>query len=149
MANTVIALFEDLENAQQAERYLLEQGFIQSDINLKTAVYKNQHHEDEETAHTPDLLDSITAFFKDLFGNDHKEVATYVAASTHRTILTVHTGTDQDAERVSGILDQYGAISVGETAGSYAEDDDNQTSARANAIKSRIIQRATNERGSF
>lgn len=143
MANTVIAIFDEVESARQAERYLLEKGYMQSEITLKTAVYKSQPETDSEVPHEPDMLEGIRSFFRKLFGEDEHQVATYHAASHNRTIVTVHTSSEDDAEHVVSVLDSYGALNVHETAGSYhPENDDSVTQSRASEIKSRIVRRS-------
>ncbi|REA56122.1 hypothetical protein DSL64_27245 [Dyadobacter luteus] len=142
MANTVVAIFDEIESARQAERYLLEKGYLQSEITLKTAVYKEQPEGDPEEAHEPDVLEGIRSFFRKLFGEDDYQVTTYHRASHNRTIVTVHTTSDDDAEHVVSVLDGYGALNVHETAGSYhPESDDLATESRAAEIKSRIVRR--------
>jgi hypothetical protein len=140
MANTVIAIFNEIESARQAERYLVEKGYEQSEIVLKTAVYKDPSDTYAEIPQEPDLLEGFKAFFRNLFGNDEHQVATYHQVSHNRTIVTVHTTSDDDAEHVVSVLDSYGALDVHETAGSYHPDDENET--RASAIKSRIVKRS-------
>ena len=167
MANTVIAIFEQTDEAQLAQSQLLAYGILQSQVNIKTASYKSEDQEHPEDNHENDFMGSITAFFKDLFGNDHEDVHHYAAAGRHRTILTVHTETSEEAEQVARILDDNGAININETSGSYfpeneksstqhqfaddsvhnplqnqLTDENSEMNTRASAIKSRIIQRS-------
>ncbi|WP_221391530.1 hypothetical protein [Dyadobacter sp. NIV53] len=169
MANTVIAIFEEAEQAQTAQGHLLTHGFSQ--VNIKTASYKSEASNAEEKEQ--DLIDSITTFFRDLFGADHQDITHYAEAGRHRTIVTVHTDTSEEAEQVAGILDENGAIDVNETSGSYFPENDESTTqhqflddsvhnpaqnhsfeensedrTRVNRIKSRIIQRSI-DKGSF
>ena len=172
MANTVIAIFEKAEQAQSAQNHLLTQGFSQSQVNIKTASYKSETQKPVEDEQEHDFIESITAFFKDLFGADHKDITHYTEAGRHRTIVAVHTDTSEEAEQVSRILDDYGAIDVNETSGSYFPENEktsgshqfsddalhnpapNQslnensgTHARVSGIKSRIIQRSVDKGG--
>ena len=170
MANTVIAIFEQADEAQAAQSHLLAHGFPQSQVNIKTASYKSEAPSTDESEEEPDFMESITAFFKDLFGADHKDVNHYAAAGRHRTIITVHTDTSEEAEQVAQILDDNGAINVNETSGSYfpenekplaqhqfsddalhnpvlnsLSDETSEAHTRASGIKSRIIQRAADK----
>lgn len=170
MANTVIAIFEQADEAQVAQSHLLTHGFLQSQVNIKTASYKSEVQNTEESEQEPDFMESITAFFKDLFGAEHKEVSHYAAAGRHRTIVTVHTDTSEEAEQVAQILDDNGAIDVHETSGSYfpenekpsaqhqfsddalhhsaqnsLSDETGAAHTRVSGIKSRIIQRAADK----
>ena len=170
MANTVIAIFEQADEAQLAQSQLLSYGVLQSQVNIKTASYKSESQDHAEEEHENDIMGSITAFFKDLFGTDHKDIAHYAAAGKHRTIVTVHTDTSEEAEQVAQILDDNGAIDVNETSGSYfpenekplaqhqfsddalhnpvlnsLSDETSEAHTRASGIKSRIIQRAADK----
>ena len=170
MANTVIAIFDQAEQAQQAQDHLLTQGFTEQQVNIKTASYKAEpEDEPEENTHETGLMDNITAFFKDLFGTDDKEVANYAMAGKHRTIVTVHTDSGEEAQQVADILDSFGAIDVNETSGSYFPEneksptqhqfweapthnagethssEESEIQARVSGIKSRIIQRSVDK----
>lgn len=170
MANTVISIFEQVEQASEASSYLLAHGFAQTQVNLKTASYKGEDSGDNETSQETGLMDHITSFFKDLFGADHDEVSKYAAAGRNRTIVTVHTDTSEQAEQAAVILDHHGAINVNETAGSYfpesaeilsqqqfsdnpevidppkqLSDKDAEYRQRASVIKSRIIDRSVDK----
>jgi len=167
MAKTVISIFELADQALEARNHLLSHGFLETQVSIKTASYTDGDSEAEESDPKPDLLDHITSFFKDLFGADHEEISKYAAVGKNRTIVTVHTDTNQDAEQVAEILDHYGALNVNETAGSFFPQnnekishahsmdhpdgsssastisdkyDENRT--RASVIKSRIIERS-------
>jgi hypothetical protein len=170
MANTVIAIFQNAQQAQQAKDHLLAGGFSQSQVNIKTASYKDDTAEAGQEGEAPDLLDNITAFFKDLFAGEEKEASAYAVAAKNRTIVTVHTESSEDAEQVANILDTYGALDVNETPVSDAAPGQepvtdhhfsdhpaqgtthasgsvpgSDTQARAAGIKSRIIQRSVDK----
>ena len=169
MANTVIAIFEQADEAQTAQSHLLTHGILQSQVNIKTASYKSEVESPEESEQEHDIMESITDFFKGLFGTDHKEIPNYAAAGRHRTIVTVHTDSSEEAEQVAGILDDHGAIDVNETSGSYFPENEKSTTkhqftddslhnpaqehhdevsefhTRASRIRSRIVQRSADK----
>jgi len=160
MANTVVSIFETKEAAEDAQQHLISSGYGGYQIELKIASYKSdaQFPVSEEEDH--DMLDKITAFFKDLFGADHEDVGHYTQASRAGIILTVHTDTREEAEKVSEILDAYG-VNLAEqqtNEGSlnplhnldhgdkYLPETDNtrtdrQYENRASKIKTRIVER--------
>ena len=165
MANTVVAIFDSKTAAEQARQYLTSAGYADHQIEIKVASYKPdvQFPVDEQQDNA--WLDKITVFFKDLFGADHEDVSRYAHASKAGVILTVHTDTRQEAEKVSEILDAYGAEDASEHSESHsatssmvephslADHSDNYTvqagdhelgnayRARAARIKSRIVER--------
>jgi hypothetical protein len=136
MGNTVVAIFEDIASAQQAETYLLEQGFNRADINLKTAVYKKKAEEDDRSDQQLDMFDSVKAFFADIFGNE-EDASNYHLPSRNRTIVTVHTIIDDDAEVVANILDRYGALHIDSPG--FSDGDEDAVRKLASTIKSRIV----------
>lgn len=162
MANTVVAIFENKDAAEQAQQHLISSGYGGYHIELKIASYKAEAQFPVSEAEEKDVLDKITAFFKDLFGSDHEAVDHYSQASRTGIILTVHTDTRSEAEKVSEVLDAYGmkpaAASAEEnpelhTAHSLVDHTGNLTppalenssdqtyQARAVRIKSRIVER--------
>ena len=167
MANTVVSIFRDPEQAQQAQNHLLANGFADKQVDIKIASYKSDSQLPDNEVDNNDLIDKITAFFKDLFGNDDEEVTRYSEAGRKGTILTVHTATSEEAEKVADILDSYGAADVNETSGSYFPESDDlvkqhsfldnpsnsspenryderniETDARVSRLKSRIVERS-------
>lgn len=165
MANTVVAIFGSKTAAEQAQQYLISAGHSASQIEIKIASYKDDvpfpvSEQDDEA-----IRDKITAFFKDLFGADHEEVSRYAHASKAGVILTVHTETHSEAEKVTEMLDAYGAEDAtehseahsggeilnrqhsvadhGENFASQAGESpvNNAYRTRASSIKSRIVER--------
>lgn len=110
MANTVVSIFENVEQAQRAQDLLRASGYADGQVIVKTAVYKTDAQVDESD--NTDVFDKIADFFKDLFGADDEEVATYSEAGHKGTIITVHTADRDEAEKVAAILDGYGAVDV-------------------------------------
>lgn len=63
---------------------------------------------------------SISRFFKSLFGNDDDDVNTYSnVAQRSGSIVTVHAESKEEAERAADILDDNGAVDVNEKANQY------------------------------
>ena len=164
MANTVVAIFDNKTSAEQAQQYLLSAGFSSQQIEMKIASYKPDVEFPVSEQQDNAWLEKVTAFFRDLFGADHEDVARYAHASKAGIILTVHTDTRQQAEKASEMLDAYGAEDATEHSERHASSSDFVAShslsdhgenhtfqpgdelssayrSRASRIKSRIVER--------
>jgi uncharacterized protein (TIGR02271 family) len=119
MSNTVIGIFENESDAQQAQNYLLANGFADGNVDIKTASYKSAAGETSDNDRDEDFGDRISNFFKDLFDGDEEETRRYSEAGKRGTIVTVHATSASEAENAAAILDQYGAVDVNESAAGF------------------------------
>jgi uncharacterized protein (TIGR02271 family) len=119
MEQTVVGLFDDRSDAQDAMRELMEEGFIKENIDLSnrgtgTATdYANDTYSDSDA--DLGVGDRIANFFNSLFGDDETTARNYTyAAGDADAILTVHADSPERAELARDILDRNGAIDVDE-----------------------------------
>ncbi|WP_035333650.1 YsnF/AvaK domain-containing protein [Dyadobacter crusticola] len=121
MAKTVVGIFEYESDAQQAQNYLLANGFADGDVDIKTASYTS-----DSSAATVnqdnDMMDRVGNFFRDLFDGDDEEIKRYSEAGRRGTIVTVHATDAVEAEAAAAILDQYGAIDIDGSSENYLDD---------------------------
>ncbi|NIJ52118.1 YsnF/AvaK domain-containing protein [Dyadobacter arcticus] len=120
MSNTVVGIFEYESDAQEAQNYLLANGFADGDVDIKTASYKSETDTAPVKDDNDDVMDRIGNFFKDLFDGDEEETKRYSEAGKRGTIVTVHAATAAEAEAAAAILDEYGAVDVNESAANYS-----------------------------
>jgi len=124
MALTVIGVFDDATEAQQAVDALVSDGFSRSNIDLsaqKTAYSDSEYIADNNRVEE-DRRDSggIGGFFSSLFGSDDDDDARRLRTVAERgTLVTVHVQTADEAERAADILDDNGAVDVDERAAQY------------------------------
>jgi stress response protein YsnF len=119
MTQTVIALFNNSNEATQAVDELVNNGFQRTNIDISngdtnTAIateYENSSRDSSEKS-------GIGRFFSSLFGEDEADKYTTVA-ERNSYVVTVHAQSMEDAERAADILDDYGAINVDEKALEY------------------------------
>ncbi|MCF0040867.1 YsnF/AvaK domain-containing protein [Dyadobacter fanqingshengii] len=119
MANTVIGIFESESKAQEAQNYLLANGFAAGDVDISTSSYNSDTTASTVNRDDEDFGDRIGNFFKDLFDGDEDETRRYSEAGKRGTIVTVHAIDADEAETAAAILDQYGAVDIDETAAGY------------------------------
>ena len=136
MALTVVGIFDNASEAQQAVDKLVADGFGRSNIDLSAATGSNASYSGGGIADThtntsgtrteefvddaKDTGDSIGSFFSSLFGgNDNHETTKYSTVASQSSVVTVHAQTEDEAERAADILDEAGAVDVDEKAAQY------------------------------
>lgn len=172
---TVVGVFDNANEAQQAVEALVSDGFSRSNIDLSTAQSGSQSYNtgdynsgsntgtavpdrhqntsgtmaeevvddtkdvfskvgdsipdrhrntsgtmaEEVVDDTKDVGSSIGNFFSSLFGLDDDKADRYARAAEQSSIVTVHTQSEDEAERAADILDDNGAVDVDERAATY------------------------------
>lgn len=135
MALTVIGVFDNASEAQQAVDQLLNAGFSRSNIDLsaQTDAYTTTDSELVPGRHTntsgtrteefvddaKDVGSSVGGFFSSLFGDDDDNRNKYARVADQGSVVTVHAQTEDEAERAADVLDDAGAVDVNERAAQY------------------------------
>lgn len=146
MALTVIGVFDNSGEAQEAVEALVSDGFSRSSIDLSAAqtdssasgmqsgsstsmsgsgdVFPDRHqntsgtYAEEAVDKTKDVGSSIGDFFSSLFGGGD-DADRYSRVGDRSTIVTVHAQSEDEAERAADILDDSGAVDVNERDEQY------------------------------
>jgi uncharacterized protein (TIGR02271 family) len=123
MTHTIVGLFDSRSEAQAAMQELVQQGFIQENIDI--SIRNVSDSTDYTTADTVSSGTSagggISGFFNSLFGGDETTVNNYTnAANEADAILTVQVDSDERARQAAAILDRHGAIDVDERGAQYS-----------------------------
>lgn len=123
MSSTVVGIFEYTSEAQEAQKYLLANGFSSDNVDIKTSSTTTGTDYTADTHKKDDSSDGIGNFFRNLFGDDDDDLDRYTEAGRKGTILTVHARTADEAEKAARILDNYGAVDIDEdtTKSSYGD----------------------------
>lgn len=111
MAQTVVGIFKNSSEAQNAKKHLLKNGFSDNIIDISSQP-------DKKTDQDEDWGDKVTGFFKNLFSSE-EESSKYSRAASGSTVVTVHVQDSDEAEIAADILDDHGAIDVNEYARSF------------------------------
>jgi uncharacterized protein (TIGR02271 family) len=141
MALTVIGIFDDATQAQQAVEALANAGFSRSSIDLSAGRYadstsstnsssntfQDRHvntsgtRTEEFTDDAKDVGSGIGGFFRSLFGGDdaHDSAQRYSTVADQGSVVTVHAQNQDEAEQAADILDDNGAVDVNERATQY------------------------------
>lgn len=134
MTQTVIGLFDNATEAQQAAQALINQGFDRNRIDISTNNANTSAASGSTNTNT-DSNDSVSNLFNSLFGDSSDDYSNYrEVAQRGSTILTVHAQTPQEAQTAATILDQNNAIDVNARAEQFRTQTNtatNQTAATA------------------
>ena len=118
MAQTVVGMFDNASEAEQAVQKLTSKGFTRDMIDVSNRGISGSSNVD---THDHEEESGITRFFKSLFSSDDdddREKYIHVARKSN-SIVTVHAQTSDQAEEAADILDDCGAVDVDEKAASY------------------------------
>jgi len=142
MAKTVIGMFRNNTEAREAVRELINIGISREDIGITSNSYGPEGTTEVDaadrsrSAHSgTGVGDSITNFFRSLFGDSNAAQSTYYSDAVSRggVVVTVDADSDEIAHRATAVMDRYGAdvdagVSSGASAGvrqgtaNYADD---------------------------
>jgi len=126
MATTVVGLFDNFEQAQNAAEELESIGISRANVSItrghegsEYAVYGGEGAQNYTEPRR--VKGGISGFFERLFGSDvdeHDRGLFSEAARRGTTVLTV-TADDQQVDRVVSVLDRFDAVDIDQRAASY------------------------------
>lgn len=105
MSQTVVGIFEDPSDAQDAVQQLLVHGFSRADIDI--SIQKSEQSNEK-----------LGSFFTSLFGQEEAKSYAEVARQSG-AIVTVHADSANQAAQAANILDEAGALDMDERAYQY------------------------------
>jgi len=122
MAQTVIGVFDNSRDAQNAVDNLVSNGFSRSSIDISNksdSAYgstsgSTYDKRDRDGDGDVDFGDKVGNFFSSLFGGDEADKYSRVASKS--CVVTVHAQSMAEAERAADILDEYGSVDVNDRA---------------------------------
>ncbi len=121
MNNTVVAVFDEYGQAQQAMNALFNEGFTQSDVKLSPAEDTSGAREQFLRSRSEDTGSSwgIGDFFRSLFGSDqHGDDAGVYSEAVRRGsyMLSVDASTEDEADRAADIMQRFNALDLDQRA---------------------------------
>ncbi|MCW3079965.1 YsnF/AvaK domain-containing protein [Segetibacter sp.] len=134
MAQTVVGMFDNSSDAQQAVQKLVSEGISRDRIDISNNT-SGSHSSHSSTSNSSDDHESgVSKFFKNLFGNDDDDADKYShVASRSECIVTVHTQSEDEADRAADILDDNGAVNVDERASEFGFSSGSRNSSAASS----------------
>ncbi len=106
MTKTVVAIYDSMNKAENAANQLLNNGFSNENIDVSAG---DKYSEDTHAGES-----GISRFFKNLFGADDEKSDRYIKIGRQGYVVTVYARSDEEANRASKLLDDYGAMDVDE-----------------------------------
>jgi stress response protein YsnF len=124
MSQTVIGIFDNAAEAQTAVERLTNSGFDRSMIDLSindstSTTSARTSVDDDRDRDNMSFGDRVSRFFKSLFDEEDERTKYAEVARRGGAIVTVHATSSDEAERISDLLDEYGAVDVDERSKSY------------------------------
>jgi len=129
MQHTLIAVFDNHNDATNAMNELLSSGFSREDVRLShgnedpsIAASGSTTTATTDADNEPGIGTSIKNFFSDIFGTDnnehHAKYSTAIERGNH--VLTVNTDSEPEVERAADIVERYGPIDIDEQSEKWA-----------------------------
>jgi len=130
MRHTLVAVFDNRSDAQQALDELLAAGFARTDASLSSADPTGQSDsitgsgEPLAGEHEEGFGASIKHFFAGLFGSDTGEHAMKYAGAVTRGhhVLTLSTDSEPEVERAADIIERFGPVDIDERHDQWTRD---------------------------
>lgn len=116
MQHTLVAVFDNRTNAQDAMNELLSSGFSTQDVRLSSSDISAATTTTTTTASDTGVGSGIKNFFSDLFGSDDNEQATRYqgAVSGGKNVITVTADSLEEVERAADIVQRFNPIDIDE-----------------------------------
>jgi uncharacterized protein (TIGR02271 family) len=130
MAQTVVGIFDDSNQAQRAVERLTAYGFTEADIDVTSQANVVENDNDMATGSSGRMSgsssdkrdsgfgDRVSRFFSNLF-DDESDAQRYSTVARKGTVVSVYADSRDEAERAADILDEHGAVNVDEKATEY------------------------------
>jgi uncharacterized protein (TIGR02271 family) len=125
MQHTLVAVFDNRSDAQNAMDELLASGFTRDNVYVSSADLTGQGTTSLSgtttdttvgTTHEEGVGASIKHFFSNLFGSDNDEHATryssFVTGGQH--VLTLTTTSEPEVERAADVIERFGPVDIDE-----------------------------------
>lgn len=126
MQHTLVAVFDNRNDARNAMNELTSSGFAHAHVHLSNADPSGQTDSisgaaspDDRAGHDSGIAASIRHFFLDLFGTDNSEHASRYEGMLTRGhhVLTVSADSMTEIERAADIIERYGPTDIDEHLG--------------------------------
>jgi stress response protein YsnF len=116
MSHTVIGIFDDKSQANNAVQQLVNNGLSQSNIDSCSNNFNSAHTSAGESHSTDN--NAFTNFFGSVLDKDD-EARKYSDVASRGCTVTVHASSREEAEMAAEVLDRFGAVDVDERAEQY------------------------------
>ena len=128
---TVIGVFDSIDEAQSARESLLNSGFEASELRVQSSSEMEQRGNSSSTMTNPagkdqdeGFMAGVGRFFHNLFGSDDTEQAGHYSEAVRRgsAVLTVTLADDSRVEQARSALASAGAVDIDKRTESWRQD---------------------------
>jgi uncharacterized protein (TIGR02271 family) len=130
MQHTLIAVFDNRNDAENAMNELLSSGFSRQEVKLSQgdatgatdSLTGTPNTESTAERHDEGVGASIRHWFSDIFGTDNSDHAQRYSEAVTRGhhVLTVEAADEPEVERAADIVERYGPVDIDEKAAEWA-----------------------------
>ncbi|MFM9434958.1 uncharacterized protein (TIGR02271 family) [Janthinobacterium sp. CG_23.3] len=125
MQHTLVAVFDNRADAQQAKDELLSSGFASQDVRLSegdaASAGVDQRSGADASVNDGSIGSSIKSFFSNMFGTDTDEHAQKYSTAVSRGsyVLTVSADDEAEVERAADIVEGHGPVDIDEKSAQW------------------------------
>ncbi|MEC5161922.1 MULTISPECIES: YsnF/AvaK domain-containing protein [unclassified Janthinobacterium] len=125
MQHTLVAVFDNRADAQQAKDELLSSGFASQDVRLSegdaASAGVDQRSGADASVDDGSIGSSIKSFFSNMFGTDTDEHAQKYSTAVSRGsyVLTVSADDEAEVERAADIVEGHGPVDIDEKSAQW------------------------------
>lgn len=147
MSHTVVGVFNSNEEAQRARQALIQNGFDDADVVVKSHAASTVAGDSVTTSTSSETRDegfmaSVGSFFSNLFGGDDSESTGHYSEAVRRgsSVVTVTVPDEATANRAQTALASCGAMNIDSLADSWRQDGYSGFDASAQPFTSEQVQ---------
>lgn len=129
MSHTVVGVFNSNEEAQRARQDLLQHGFDDADVTVKshpanTEAIDSTSHTSMSENRDEGFMASVGSFFSNLFGGDESDSTGHYSEAVRRgrAVVTVTVADETGATRAQSALASCGAVNIDALADSWRQE---------------------------
>ena len=116
MGKTLIAVFDDQSDAQQAQEAVMDSGFSSRTVRLTFTDSSNS-----DVAITPKSEESLGEKIANFFGFGDQDETYSEAVRRGGYVLTVDADSDEECERAQDIIEEYDPVDIDEREAEWRE----------------------------
>ncbi len=142
MAHTVIGVYDNYKQAQQALDELTKSGFSIEHVNLSPGL-ETEEARQAALRHDEKGGGGVRGFFRSMFGAQEQDQHADIYSEAVRRgsyLLTVHAQTDEQADRATEILNRYNPVDINERAAHWQSQGWSQYETSAPVLSEKEIQ---------
>lgn len=115
MKKTIFGIFNKPDEAQNAVKHLLDEGFTPNEIDVhrtREGVKTPDSEKEKKSRSNERNSDGYMNFLSSFFAEDTSEAENGSQTGRRGSMVTVHTTSQDESDKVAQVLDRFGAVDV-------------------------------------